>query len=434
MYIKKITTTLALFLGVSVTLYAQNPEKSPKEKAFLTAYHERDSIKVIELGEAFLKDYPESTADFKADKAAGISYSKIYMNLITRAKVGVDTKIKQYYDQLNYFTTVELYYRQVYLFHLHKLKPAEVLLPRSEVLLKKLNYFRAHKPVEMTDMPEDQWLKTSESNYFGDLLTHISLLRVTGHTQEALTIADEALSHYGYTIAALNEDVALLLKTAGLKEKLKKALENSVHANQATVPMLDMLREIYLASNENSKNFDAYVESLKSQEGKADQAKEIAASMIKKKIPTFALSDSKGQLVDTKDLKGKIVVLDFFASWCVPCKAAFPGMKMAMEKLADQKDVLFYYIDNQEHGGDYKTAVMKYMKDNNFPFNVLFDNIGTKGMNNEVVNLLGITAIPRKMILDKNGYVRFDTDSYWGSPSKLADEIKIVVELIQKEG
>ncbi|MNL82126.1 hypothetical protein D3C87_2094290 [compost metagenome] len=72
------------------------------------------------------------------------------------------------------------------------------------------------------------------------------------------------------------------------------------------------------------------------------------------------------------------------------------------------------------------------MKDNNFPFNVLFDNEGDKGINNEVCKQLNVTAIPRKMILDKEGMVRFDMDSYFGSPTKLADEIKIMVNLVKK--
>ncbi len=430
----KTICTLALLTGASVSLSAQTPavsnpaerEKSAKEIAFTAAYRERDSAKVIRLGEQFLKDYPFAATDHKADKAAYIEYFKIYLNLITKSKASIEEKIKEYYDVLPYFTVAELYYRQVYLLNLHKIEPAEKLLPRSELLMKKFAYYQHNKPVEFVWQTDEEWQKLNDRNYFGNLLTHVNLLRKTGHTKAGLTAADEALSHYGYAISSLNEDDVLLLQAAGLKEKMQKALEASVNSNQATPLMLDLLKQNYLAKNKDQGGFDAYVESLKSQEAKAGLEKELAKSMIKKEIPSFALYDGNGKLVDTKDLKGKIIVLDFFASWCVPCKAAFPGMKMAQEKFAGDKDVVFYFVDVHEHIKDNKPVVMKYIKDNDFPFNILFDK------EEQVANLLKVTAIPRKMILDKNGVLRFDMDGYYGSPSKLADEIKIMVNLTKK--
>lgn len=419
---------MSFFLGAE----AQERVKSQKEVEFIAAFRERDSTQAILLGEKFLKDYPMEKTDVKTDKSGYIEYHKIYFRLITARPSQVDVKLKEYYNVLPYFAVAELAYRQVYLMRYHKLMTDAQLVDRSQLLINKIKSFQNHKPIEFTDKPEEEWTKAYDDLYFRNALTHVSILKGAGKAKQALTYADECLSRYGYGIASLNEDYVQLLNTEGQKEKAQKALEASVNANQATPLMLDLLKANYLTKNKEVSGFDAYVESLKSVEGKAALANELAAQMIKKEIPAFQMYDAKGKLVSTKDWKGKVVVLDFFASWCSPCKAAFPGMKMAQEKFSGDKEVLFYFIDVHENGKNYKEQVNKYIKDNNFPFQILFDNEVSPGKTGQVAQLLNITTIPRKMILDKNGFVRFDADSYYGSPTKLADEIKIMVDLTKK--
>jgi thiol-disulfide isomerase/thioredoxin len=432
MKMKTIAIATGLLLSGVLGTNAQDRVKSEKEVAFTAAYRERDSTQAVLLGEKFLKDYPMEKSDFKADKAVYIDYYRIYFRLITANKTEVDAKIKQYYDVLPYYAIAELAYRQVHLLHYHKLVPDASLLDRSRLMISKIKSLQGRKPIEFADKTDEEWNKAYDDLYFRNILTHISILKNTGNAKEGLGFAEQAMSRYGYGIASLNEDYVQLLNMDGLKEKAQKALEASVNANQATPLMLDLLQTHYLTNNKNVAGFDAYVESLKSAEGKAALATELAAQMIKKEIPVFKMYDADGKLVSNRDWKGKVVVLDFFSSWCAPCKAAFPGVKMAQEKFAGDKGVLFYFIDVHENGKNYKEVVNKYIKDNNFPFHILFDNEVSPGKTGEVAKLLNITAIPRKMILDKNGMVRFDADSYYGSPTKLADEIKIMVELTKK--
>lgn len=432
MTIKSVLMTMALTAAAAAVQAQSDRVISQKEKDYNVSYHEPDSMKALAVGEKFLKDYPVSKADAKDDRARGIGYHRVYYNMIAARPSLVDANIKRFYDELPFLTVSELYYRKVQMFNLHKLAKPEELVGRSTTLINKLKMFQGHQPADMADLSAQEWEKRFDGVYFPSLLTHFSILKDTKKLKEAEPVAAELLSRYGYGIASFNEDYVNYLSLAGEKEKMMKALQSSVNANQASPAMLEMLKKDYLAKNKDANGFEAYIESLKSQEGKVKLESEMKAQMIRKEIPGFKVYDSNGNLVNSKDWKGKIVVLDFFSSWCVPCKASFPGMKMAMESLANDKDVVFYYMDNQEHSKDYKTTVMKYMKDNNFPFNVLFDNEGDKGVNNEVCKLLGVTAIPRKMIMDKEGYVRFDMDSYYGSPTKLADEIKIMVELVKK--
>src|SRR5690606_41666590 len=77
--------------------------------------------------------------------------------------------------------------------------------------------------------------------------------------------------------------------------------------------------------------------------------------------PGFSLKDLDGKEVSLEDLKGKVVVLDFWATWCAPCIKSFPAMQMAVDKYKEDPEVAFLFINTWERQEDPAAAVKQFM-------------------------------------------------------------------------
>ena len=110
------------------------------------------------------------------------------------------------------------------------------------------------------------------------------------------------------------------------------------------------------------------------------------------KAKDFTLEDLEGSLVSLKDFQGKVVFLNFWATWCPPCRAEMPAMEKLWQKFKEE-DFVILAVDLREG----KEKVGSFMKENGYTFPVLLDSRG------EVANTYGITAVPTTYLLDPEG-------------------------------
>ena len=111
--------------------------------------------------------------------------------------------------------------------------------------------------------------------------------------------------------------------------------------------------------------------------------------------PNFAFPDLNGQQVGLADHRGKVVLVNIWATWCPPCRQEMPSMQKLYEKFKGENfEILAVSIDST--GSE---AVAPFIRTMNLTFPVLLDP------KEDIRPLYGITGVPESFIIDKEGIV-----------------------------
>ncbi len=158
------------------------------------------------------------------------------------------------------------------------------------------------------------------------------------------------------------------------------------------------------SSGSDAKELDTLYSSLDKSVQSSWYGQQISNTLVKlqqtdigRTAPAFSLPDADGKDIALSSYKGRLVLVDFWASWCTPCRKENPHYLKAWQQFHQKGfDILGVSLDNN------KEKWLEAIKTDNLPWTQLAD---LNGWQNQAAQLYGIRGIPMNYLLDKDGKI-----------------------------
>lgn len=322
---------------------------------------------------------------------------------------------------------------------------AQQPLPATDPML--LHSFAQQMTDEGRGLPQAEWLaqraltglqsrplpKKASAEQTAQRVTDIQNFRAT--LAYAFDVQDKfgaALATYKQAIPAnaepettdprTSERLWLCALRANRADSVLPYIESVVRVGRLTNRLRAALVKYQSKKLGNEAKGEAYVRELLAPY-RAERQAELAESFVNQTAPGFTMSTLSGQTVSLASLRGKVVMLDFWATWCGPCVASFPAVQQAAAYFKNDPNVVFLFVNTREGGPIGR--VQSFVSRQNGPFMVPMDR------DQHVANSYGVQGIPTKVIIDPKGRVRYRSLGFSGNTEATADELTLVIEALK---
>ncbi len=307
------------------------------------------------------------------------------------------------------------------------------LIEKGEQLEKAVKW--ANESMKLAENPDisekpSYWLTKTWKMQNEQSLGMISDTYAYGLYQLGYTVAAEKSYEKAYSVLqGSDEDVNArfveCLVNNGNYTKALEVSEDCMIKEKSNSNLIAQYKAAWLKLNRSESEFDSKIANL-SKKAKEETFAKLKKELVNKPAIDFSLKSLDGSTVKLSDLKGKIVVIDFWATWCGPCKASFPALQKITDKYKNNPNIVILTLDTWEQvKGDERTAKVKeFIELKKYTFTVLFDE--------DYVTKYEVSGIPTKFIVDRYGKIQFKTIGFDGE-AKMLNEMEAQFEILMND-
>ncbi|MBO0932653.1 TlpA disulfide reductase family protein [Fibrella aquatilis] len=293
-------------------------------------------------------------------------------------------------------------------------------IPQAEWLAQRALTVLQQRPLPKKASPEQTAQRTSDIQNFRATLAYA--FDQQDRFGAALATYKQAVAEPDASDPRTSERLWLCALRANRADSVLPYIEKVVRVGRLTPRLRSALRAYQAKKLGSEAKGETYVRDLLAPY-RAERQAELAESFVNQPAPGFTLSTLSGNTVSLASLRGKVVMLDFWATWCGPCVASFPAVQQAAAYFKNDPNVVFLFVNTREGGP--LSRVQSFMARQTSTFTVPLDR------DQRVADSYGVLGIPTKVIIDPKGRVRYRSLGFSGNTDATAEELTLVIEALK---
>ncbi|RPJ49308.1 MAG: TlpA family protein disulfide reductase [Candidatus Latescibacterota bacterium] len=258
------------------------------------------------------------------------------------------------------------------------------------------------------------------------------VLKESGRGEEAASLLAELALAEGPGAEA---DPEVLVALAGAEEDLGRpadAVRTFERLAERWMPTAEALagwRRAYEAAGSGS-DFDAYSEGYRERR-MARLIERLADRALDRPAPDISFEDPTGAKSSLSDYRGKVVLIDFWATWCGPCRRSLPQLDEIYAKRGEIGDfeILPINVWERNAGEERRTAVAASWKELGLSMPYFLDPDAPAGTGSPATDLFHVSGIPTSFVIGRDGKILFKTVGYEGDSAIEEMRAKIAIAL-----
>jgi thiol-disulfide isomerase/thioredoxin len=212
-------------------------------------------------------------------------------------------------------------------------------------------------------------------------------------------------------------------KTDALASGRSALLANPFSRASAENYEITALRELWRDVKGTNDGFDSWLGKPESS-GASSRPATVAETMtawtgMNKQLPDFEISDAAGKTWRLADFKGKVTLVNLWATWCGPCRQELPDLQKLFNKVSQRKDLQIITLNTDDNPG----LIDPFLKENAYTFPVL-------PASGYVAKVVPELSIPRNWIVDSGGVLRMERIGFSSSDNNWAEAVIAEMEKV----